>query len=105
MSEAVALYLDEIQDLECAPLLARFVRRVLAITPGLEPEVGAFGLRFRDALGVVCEISVFGALFLVRLGREQAVEYRVRSAATACEALDALLRQHGFEATRRAAAV
>jgi len=97
MCEAVGAYLDEIQDLECAPLLGRFVRRVLAIQPALEPEIGAFGLRFRDALGIVCEISVFGALFLVRLGREQAVEFRVRTTETACEALDALLRQHGLE--------
>ncbi len=100
MSESVAVYLDEIQDLECAPLLGRFVRRVLAIEPALEPEIGAFGLRFRDALGIVCEISVFGALFLVRLGREQAVEYRVRTTETACEALDALLRQDGLERQR-----
>jgi hypothetical protein len=93
MFDAVAAYLDEIQDLECAPLLGRFVRRVLAIEPALEPEVGTFGLRFRDPRGIVCEISVFGALFVVRLGRDQAVEYRVRTTETACDALDTLLRR------------
>ena len=94
MHEPLLEYLSEIADLPCAPLLLQFVARVTSIEPKLHIETGAFGLRFHAADVLFCEISVFGELFLVRVGADRAAEYRVRSPETAASALDALLCAH-----------
>src|SRR5262245_58152515 len=94
MHEPLLAYLREIADLPCAPLLLQFVASATAIEPKLRIETGAFGLRFHAADVLFCEISVFGELFLVRVGADRAAEYRVRSPGTAAAALDALLCAH-----------
>jgi hypothetical protein len=86
-------YLREIQDLDCAPLLELLVGRVADLDPDLESEVGAFGVRFARSGVTLCEFSVFGELFIARVGRDHAVEYRVRSRDVALEALDHVLRE------------
>jgi hypothetical protein len=99
--EALRQYLDEIQDLDCAPLLELLVTQVSGLDPEIDSEVGAFGVRFAWHGVPLCELSVFGALFIARVGRDHAVEYRVRGRAAALEALDHVLRS--FVAMRHAA--
>ena len=93
MPEHVQRYLDEIRDLPCAPVLQLFVQQVAALDAAIETEVGAFGLHFRIGGTLLCEVSVFGELFIARVGRDQAVEYRVRRHDGALEALDRILRE------------
>jgi hypothetical protein len=93
MPEHVLRWLDGVRDLPCGPVLQLFVEQVTALDPAIETEVGAFGLHFRIASSPLCEISVFGQLFIARIGREQAVEYRIRGHDGAMEALDRILRE------------
>jgi hypothetical protein len=95
MHDAVLEFLAELRDLSCAPLLRSLVESVCGLDSEVQPELAAFGIRFRYRGGMLCEISVFGELFIVRVGREQAIEYRVRSRAVALEALDRILREYG----------
>jgi hypothetical protein len=106
MPDSVQAFLDELQDLGCAPLLRSFTDSVCGLDPEVQPELAAFGIRFRYQGELLCEVSVFGELFIVRVGREQAIEYRVRSRAVALEALDRILREYGvlLEATNLMAA-
>jgi hypothetical protein len=82
--------LEDIRDWPCAPLLERFLAALDAIEPPLACESGGLGLRYRAGGVGVCEVSIFAALFLVRVGGD-VVEYRVRTADAACAALDAVL--------------
>jgi hypothetical protein len=93
MPEHVQRWLEGVRDLPCGPVLQLFVEQVTALDPAIETEVGAFGLHFRIAGSPLCEISVFGQLFIARVGREQAVEYRVRRHDGVVEALDRILRE------------
>lgn len=93
MREEVRCYLEEIRDLPCAALLRLLVEQLCQLDAELEPEVGAFGIRFRADNVLLCELSVFGELFIARVGRDQAVEYRVRNQAVALETLDRILHE------------
>jgi hypothetical protein len=93
MPDEVRAYLEEIADLPCTPLLRMLVEQLCGLDAGLEPEVVGFGIRFRNAGEPLCELSVFGELFIARVGREHAVEYRVRSQAVAFAALDRILHE------------
>ena len=81
---------------ECAALLKRFVTPLMALGAGVQADVGSFGARFCVGGAVLCELSVFGELFIVRVGSEQTVEYRVRRETVALQALDHIL-QHYIE--------
>jgi hypothetical protein len=91
--DEVWTFLDAIRDLECAPLVRLVVEQVCALGQ-VETEVGAFGVRFRCGESPLCELSVFGELFIARVGPDQAVEFRVRHSRTALAALDRILREH-----------
>jgi hypothetical protein len=93
MFDEVWSYLEEIRDLPCTPLLRALVEQLCALDAGLEPQVGAFGISFRVAGEPLCELSVFGELFIARVGREQVLEYRVRSHAVMLAALDRILHE------------
>lgn len=93
MHDELRAYLREVQDLECAPLLEMLVTRVADLDAALDAEVGAFGVRFVRGGVTLCEFSVFGELFIARVGSDHAVEYRVRSRAVALAALDHVLRE------------
>jgi len=95
MLEAVRRFLDERGDLGCAPLLAMLVEQICGLDPEVEAEATAFGIRFHYRGALLVEISVFGALFIVRVGREQAIEYRVRGRTVALEALNRILEEYG----------
>ena len=87
-------YLEDVRDLACAPLLRILSQQVRDLDPEPQSEIGAFGVRFRVDERVLCELSVFGALFIARVGPDQAVDYRVRDAAAAAAALDHIVRVH-----------
>jgi len=87
-------YLEDVRDLACAPLLRILCQQVHDLDPEPQCEIGAFGVRFRLDERVVCELSVFGALFIARVGPDQAVDYRVRDTAAAAAALDHIVRVH-----------
>jgi hypothetical protein len=87
-------YLDEVQDLPCAPLLCLLLRQVAALDPELQSDAGSYGMRFRFGERTLCEFSVFGELFIARVGPHGAVEYRVRDAEVAFAALDHVLREY-----------
>ena len=89
----VQSYLEEIQDLSCAPLLGLLIRQVLDLDPNLQSEVGAFGVRIRSGDRMLCEFSVFGELFIARVGPQGSVEYRVRTHDVALVALDHVVRE------------
>jgi hypothetical protein len=89
----VQTYLDEFRDLACAPLLRLLTEQVLGLDADVQPEAGTFGLRFRFADRLLCEFSVFGEMFIARVGPHGAVEYRVRSLDVAREALHGVLRE------------
>jgi hypothetical protein len=93
MRESLVGYFDEVRDLGCAPLLRAVVEQVAALDAELDVEVGPFGLRFQQGGALLCEFSVFGELFIARVGQEQAVEYRVRGPAVACAALEHVQRE------------
>ncbi len=94
MLDPVRIFLQERAELECAPLLLSVVDQICQLDADVEAEAAAFGIRFHLDGVLLCEISVFGDLFIVRVGPEQAVEYRVRSRDVALEALDRILREY-----------
>jgi len=89
-------WITETASGECAALLGRFVTPLMDLGAGVQADVGSFGARFYVGDTVLCELSVFGELFIVRVGSEQTVEYRVRRETVALQALDHIL-QHYME--------
>lgn len=87
-------YFEEIRELPCAALLELVARRISAFGDDVETEVGPLGVRFRVRGRSLCELSVFGELFIARVGPRQAVEYRVRNEDIALQALDHVLREY-----------
>ena len=87
---ALEAFLDEIRDLPAARLCALFARQVASL--GVEPVVGPLGVQFRHGEHTLCELSLYGELFIARIGPGLAVEYRVRGADVALQALDHVLR-------------
>ena len=92
--QEIRTYLEEVRDLSCAPLLQLLVEEVSRLDPEVRCEIGAFGVRFALGERPLCEFSVFGELFIARVGSQQAVEYRVRNHEVALEALDHVLRDY-----------
>jgi hypothetical protein len=92
--DAVREWFADAADPSAAPALAVLVDGISALDPAPAATVGAFGARFDHAAETLCEVSIFGSLFIVRVGPQHAVEYRVRDVATALEALDHVVRQH-----------
>jgi hypothetical protein len=92
--QEIRSYLEEVRDLSCAPLLQLLVEEVSRLDPEVRCEIGAFGVRFTVGERPLCEFSVFGELFIARVGSQQAVEYRVRNHEVALEALDHVLRDY-----------
>lgn len=89
---ALEAFLDETREVPAARLLALFARQVACL--GVEPVVGPLGVQFRDGESTLCELSLYGELFIARVGPGLAVEYRVRSDEVALMALDHVLRAY-----------
>ena len=87
-------WIEQTASGECAQLLEHFVAPLMNLGGDVRADVGSFGARFTVAGGVLCELSVFGELFIVRVGRDRAVEYRVRQEAIALQALDHILQHY-----------
>lgn len=87
---ALEAFLDETREMPAARLCALFARQVASL--GVEPVVGPLGVQFRYGETILCELSLYEELFIARVGPGLAVEYRVRSAAIALQALDHVLR-------------
>ncbi len=90
--DTLAGFLDEIQELPCAALFALVARQVetLDVTAHVRP----LGVVFRAGAALLCELSLYGELFIARVGPELAVEYRVRHEDMALAALDHVLRTY-----------
>ena len=87
-------FLDGIGELPCSALVATLAAQVAGLGPDVETDVEPFSLRFRVQERTLCELSVYGELFIVRVGQAAAVEYRVRDADVALRALDQVLREY-----------
>lgn len=87
-------WISETAQGSCAQLLSRFVTPLSQLDPAMQADIGSFGARFRIPQGVLCELSVFGELFIVRVGSQGSVEYRVRDSVVAMQALDHILRRY-----------
>jgi hypothetical protein len=94
MHDELRAWLAEASDSSAAPALHVLVGGVAALQPQPSADFGAYGVRFHAGSEALCEISVFGELFIVRVGPQHTVEYRVRDVATALEALDHVVRHH-----------
>ena len=79
-------------DMPVAPLFAMLARQVALL--GVETIVHPFAVQFHQAGVTLCELSVYGELFIVRVGPSLAVEYRVRNEEVAFLALDHVLRTY-----------
>jgi len=75
-------------------LFALVARQVERLGKDVKGEVSSWGVRFRVENRTLCELSPFGALFRVRVGEDQAIEYRVRNETIALRALDQVLREY-----------
>jgi len=89
---ALEAFLDDTREMPAARLCALFARQVAAL--GVEPVVGPLGVQFRHGETTLCELSLYGELFIARVGPGLAVEYRVRNEAIAFQALDHVLRAY-----------
>jgi len=87
-------WIHETAQGSCGQLLDRFITPLLQLDPRLQADIGSFGARFSVPQGVLCELSVFGELFIVRVGSQGSVEYRVRDAEVAMQALDHILQRY-----------
>jgi hypothetical protein len=98
-------FLDEIGELHHARLVTTLAEQVAALGPDVEVEVEPLMLRFHVREQTLCELSVYGELFIVRVGPAAAVEYRVRNEEVALRALDQVLREYVQLASPGSAAV
>ncbi len=57
-------------------------------------EVEPLAVRMRVGEETLCELSIYGQLFIARCGPGLAVEYRVRDEEVALRALDEILREY-----------
>jgi hypothetical protein len=90
-------FLTGIRELSCADLVAKLALQIAALGPDVDTEIGPFTVRFRVRGRTLCELSVYGELFIVRSGPASAVEYRVRHEEVAWRALEEVLREYLFE--------
>ena len=82
----------------CAALMTApcdVVPEPTTLGPDVRAEVEALGVRIRVGESILCELSIYGQLFIARCGPGLAVEYRVRDADVALRALDQILRANG----------
>ena len=85
-------FLAGVGDMPVAPLFTMLARQVAMLD--VETRVHPFAVQFQQAGVTLCELSVYGALFIVRVGPSLAVEYRVRNEEVAFLALDHVLRTY-----------
>jgi hypothetical protein len=90
--EALEKRLDEIRDVPCAALFGLVARQLAALGPDVHAEVRPLGVLFHYGQTALCELSLYGELFLARFGPGLAVEVRVRSEELALLVLDQVLR-------------
>ncbi len=92
MPAELEAFLAGVGDMPVAPLFAMLARQVAMLD--VETIVHPFAVQFQHAGVALCELSVYGALFIVRVGPSLAVEYRVRNEEVAFLALDHVLRSY-----------
>lgn len=90
----LAAFLADTGDMPNAALLQKLSQQIAALGPDVRCEIEPFALRFRVKDHVLCELSVYGELFIARVGPGLAVEYRVRGERVALQALDLVLREY-----------
>lgn len=105
MDDALRTWVAEVEDSSSSAALRVLIGGVTALHPAPTAECGPFNVRFHLEDRVLCDISSFGSLFIVRVGPQQTVEYRVRDVAGALEALDHVVRYHVRTAWGPAASV
>lgn len=93
-------FLGEIRDVPCAALFALVARQLAGLDADVQVEVRPLGLLFRYQQESLCELSLYGELFLARLGPGLSVEVRVRSQELAALVLDQVLRHLLRQRTR-----
>jgi hypothetical protein len=91
-SSPLEALLDEVRDMPCGRLFNLVARQIASLDPEVQADVRPLGVLFRYRERGLCELSLFGELFLARLGPGQAVEVRVRNPELALLVLDQVLR-------------
>jgi hypothetical protein len=87
-------FLDEYREFPCAHLLETMILQIDALGADVDARVEPFAVRFCVGESTLCELSVYGQLFIARCGPGLAVEYRVRDEDVALRALDEVLREY-----------
>lgn len=87
-------FLEEYRELPRAHLLETMIVQIDGLGADVEARVEPFSVRFRVGESTLCELSVYGQLFIARCGPGLAVEYRVRDEEVAARALDEILREY-----------
>ncbi|UCE02411.1 MAG: hypothetical protein JSW67_14395 [Candidatus Latescibacterota bacterium] len=87
-------FLSDAGNMRTAAVLETLAHQIAALGPDVRTEVEPFALRFRVEERVLCELSLYGELFIARVGPGLAVEYRVRSDEVALQALDVVVREY-----------
>ena len=90
----LATFVDEYRDLPRAHLLETMLLQIAALGSDVRAEVEPLAVRFRVRESILCELSIYGQLFIARCGPGLAVEYRVRDEDVALRALDQILREY-----------
>jgi hypothetical protein len=93
-SPGLEALLAETCDMPCAELFALVVRQLAGLDPEVSAEVRPLGVLFRYRQANLCELSLYGELFIARMGPELAVEVRVRSEDLALLVLHEVLRTY-----------
>ncbi len=87
-------FLDEYRELPGASLLETVLTQITGLGADVHAEIEPLAVRVRVGDATLCEVSIYGALFIVRCGPGLAVEYRVRDEDVAWRALDQVLREY-----------
>ena len=87
-------FVDEYRDLPRAHLLETLLLQIATLGTDVQSEVEPLAVRFRVNDVILCELSMYGQLFIVRCGPGLAVEYRVRDEDVALRALDQILHEY-----------
>ena len=87
-------FLDEYRDLPQAHLLETVLLQITGLGDDVHADVEPLAVRVRVGASPLCEVSIYGQLFIVRCGPSLAVEYRVRDEDVAWRALDQVLREY-----------
>ena len=84
--------LDEVRDMPCGRLFSLVARQIASLDSEIQADVRPLGVLFRHRERGLCELSLFGELFLARIGPGLAVEVRVRNSELALLVLDQVIR-------------